>query len=162
MLSCQPAFGCFENARRNSPENLLYRLSGRGRTDGVRSGWKEAVIKAFHAALVLALLVPVLGASESAFAAGRSAGGRHQHHGHGRAIVTVPVFSPWYYPWPPYYYFPPEPEAPTVYIEQSSEPKESAQQPAYWYYCPESKGYYPDVKECPGGWQQLVSESPPS
>ncbi len=123
-------------------------------------------MKSRHAALIMALLVPVFGASGAAFAAGHGTGGKHQHHHHGRVIVTVPVYSPWYYPyyytWPPYYYFSPESEAQTVYIEQSSDQEENAQQPAYWYYCPESKGYYPDVKECPGGWQQLVSESPPS
>ncbi len=34
-----------------------------------------------------------------------------------------------------------------------------AQQPAYWYYCPNPPGYYPYVKECPPGWM-TVAPSP--
>src|ERR1700693_2583337 len=26
----------------------------------------------------------------------------------------------------------------------------------YWYYCPDSGGYYPDVQTCPSGWLQVV------
>jgi len=35
------------------------------------------------------------------------------------------------------------------------------QAPPAWYYCPESKAYYPYVKECPGGWQQVAPQPPP-
>lgn len=69
--------------------------------------------------------------------------------------------GPWYYP-PPYYYRPevvvvPAPQPP-VYIEQQQPaPAETTNRPAeqYWYYCAASKGYYPYVKECPGGWQKV-------
>jgi Domain of unknown function (DUF4124) len=26
----------------------------------------------------------------------------------------------------------------------------------YWYYCPDSGGYYPDAQTCPSGWLQVV------
>ncbi|HWZ70012.1 MAG TPA: DUF4124 domain-containing protein [Casimicrobiaceae bacterium] len=26
----------------------------------------------------------------------------------------------------------------------------------YWYYCPDSAGYYPDTQTCPSGWLQVV------
>lgn len=72
--------------------------------------------------------------------------------------------GPWYYP-PPYYYRPevvvvPAPQPP-VYIEQQQEaPVETAPQPSsqYWYYCAAAKGYYPYVKECPGGWQKVLPQ----
>lgn len=61
---------------------------------------------------------------------------------------------------PPYGYGYPYYPAPPVVIQQ--EPQEyinqSAPQPEqqYWYYCAESKGYYPYVKNCPGGWMKVV------
>ena len=72
--------------------------------------------------------------------------------------------GPWYYP-PPYYYRPevvvvPAPQPP-VYIEQQQEaPVETAPPPVaqYWYYCAGAKGYYPYVKECPGGWQKVLPQ----
>ena len=44
---------------------------------------------------------------------------------------------------------------PTVYVEQG--PAQAAPQPAqhYWYYCADSRAYYPYVKDCPGGWQRV-------
>lgn len=59
----------------------------------------------------------------------------------------------------PYYAAPPvlvEP-APQGYIELAP----ATPQPAYWYYCQSAGAYYPYVKECPGGWQQVVPQSPP-
>jgi hypothetical protein len=117
------------------------------------------------AAVMLALL-----SSGSAYAWG--------HHGpQVRFGVTVggPVwfgpgyYPPYYYPYyPPYYhdyapaYYPPMPVAPPVYIEQGeAQPAPAPQQQAYWYYCAEAKGYYPYVKECPGGWQRVSPQPPP-
>lgn len=65
-----------------------------------------------------------------------------------------------YFPSYPYYSAPPvvvQP-GPTTYIQQ--EPAAPAQD--YWYYCKDAGAYYPYVKECPGGWMQVVpSPSPP-
>jgi hypothetical protein len=51
------------------------------------------------------------------------------------------------------------PSAPPTYLQQAPQ----AQVPAenWWYYCADAKGYYPYVRECPGGWQR-VSPTPPS
>jgi len=80
-------------------------------------------------------------------------------HAHIRFGVFVGVpFYPWYAP----YYFPPPvvavPAAPTTYVEQGSAPAPS---PSYWYYCADSRTYYPYVKECPGGWMRVVPNATP-
>ncbi len=71
----------------------------------------------------------------------------------------------YYYPYYPHYYpyYPPSiitvPSSPPVYIERSSPPSSQPLATGYWYYCHNPKGYYPYVKECPAGWQQ-VSPTP--
>ncbi|UOA07291.1 hypothetical protein [Methylobacter sp. S3L5C] len=59
----------------------------------------------------------------------------------------------------PYYVYPPAviavPTAPPVYIQQA--PPVVQQNPSgYWYYCNNPQGYYPSIKECLGGWQQVA------
>lgn len=92
------------------------------------------------------------------------------HHSHSRVRIGiglhfgVPLAAfPYYYP-PPYYHYPPYypmtvvvPSQPTVYVEQGSQ---AAPQPAqgYWYYCADSRAYYPYVKDCPGGWQRVAPQ----
>lgn len=81
-----------------------------------------------------------------------------RYHSHARVGVFVgaPLW-PWYYP--PAYYYPPviavPAPPPPVYIEQ---PKPPAATQNYWYYCSNPEGYYPYVKECPGGWQQVAPQ----
>ena len=88
------------------------------------------------------------------------------HGGHYRYGVFIGAPYP-YYPWgyPPYYYYPPVitvPAAPTTYIEQGSpETGPAPQLQGYWYYCAESKTYYPYVKECAGRWQRVAPQPPP-
>lgn len=117
-------------------------------------------MKTFKAILLLTAVAATV-TSMSAFA----------HGGHARARVGVYIgapllFSPWYYPHPyGYYYYPPRvvvPAAPTVYIErgQAASPTQPTQ--AYWYYCPESKTYYPYVSQCAVPWQRVVPQPPPS
>ena len=43
----------------------------------------------------------------------------------------------------PYYVYPP-----TIPQPQTN----------YWYYCHDPDGYYPDVGECPNGWQQVAPQ----
>lgn len=87
-------------------------------------------------------------------------------HGHGHVslgIVIGPSWEPWHYrpygyPYPYYSYYPPIvviPAAPPVYVEQAPAPQTN-----YWYYCSASRTYYPYVKECPGGWQQVIPQPP--
>lgn len=111
---------------------------------------------------------------------GHSGGGGHVHSGVFRPVHNVhfgvfvggPVFWPGYYyapySYPPYYNYPldyspvvvePSPE----YIERGSPQGTAAQgqqSQGYWYYCAESKTYYPYVKECPGGWQRVTPQPP--
>jgi len=55
--------------------------------------------------------------------------------------------------WP--YYAAVVTEASPVYSEPAQE------QPYYWYYCQDAKGYYPYIKSCPGGWIPVVPNEPP-
>lgn len=104
----------------------------------------------------------------------RGGGHRHSYYRSGVDVVIGGSFwgPPWYYP--PYYYYQPYyspysypysyapavemPSSPPDYIEQS-QPDPPAPS-GVWFYCPESKTYYPYVKECPGGWQTVPSEPP--
>lgn len=95
-------------------------------------------------------------------------------HGRGHAefgFYFGPSFPGYYYP-PPYYpypYYPPTvvvPAQPPVYIEQGNPqpaPQQAPSSPAnnYWYHCDSPDGYYPYIKDCPGGWQR-VAPTPPS
>ena len=85
-------------------------------------------------------------------------------HAHFGVFIGAPVIAPWYYPapyYPPYYAYAPAPvvtaPAPPVYIEQQAPPA-APQQSSSWYYCPQSKGYYPYVRQCPGGWQRVPAQ----
>ena len=85
---------------------------------------------------------------------------------HGRVVVGVGFgfgFPSYYYPAPYYYpayypypYYPPTQvvvQQPPVYTE-----RQDVHEPGYWYYCAAAKGYYPYVKECPGGWQKVAPQ----
>ena len=87
-------------------------------------------------------------------------------------IYPRPYYSPFYYSpfyYPPAYYYPPAvvvPAQPPVYIERPAEnfepapapaPQAQAQASAY-YFCAASNAYYPYVRECPGGWQQVAPQ----
>lgn len=92
----------------------------------------------------------------------------HHHRGPRIGFYFGPGYygpSPYYYGGPGYYpyYAPPPvvvaPSPPPVYIEQApAAPQMAAPAPAQnnWYYCADSRSYYPYVKECPGGWQQVA------
>ena len=78
----------------------------------------------------------------------------------GAPFYSYPYYSyPYQYP----YYYPPAiitvPATPPVYIQRSPS---AAQQnpPGYWYYCNNPEGYYPYIKECPNGWQQVEPVPP--
>lgn len=98
----------------------------------------------------LLLFVVLVTASAASFA-----------HGRGRVQLGIhfgfPLYAPyWYYPPPPVYYYPVPvaPASPPVYVERNDNSQD-------WYYCEQTRGYYPYVKECPGGWKR-VPPAPPS
>lgn len=104
----------------------------------------------------LMMLLAATAASSVAFA---------QHgHGHRGPRVGVYIGGPlwWghpYYHAPSYYYVPtPIVQPSPVYIEQAPAPAVSAPAPAYWYYCRESQGYYPYVKDCPAAWERVAPQ----
>lgn len=110
----------------------------------------------------------LIGAALLLAAGSALADGRH-HRGSSVGIYVGPGFwgppiyrpyypRPYYYPGP--YYDAPiivQPAPPPVYIEQSNVITESTQESTnYWYYCRESKSYYPYVKDCKGEWQKVL------
>jgi len=80
----------------------------------------------------------------------------------GAPFYSYPYYSfPYQYP----YYYPPTvvtvPVTPPVYIQQSP-PVADKYPPGYWYYCSNPEGYYPYIKECQNGWQQVEPKPPAS
>jgi hypothetical protein len=70
----------------------------------------------------------------------------------GPYLYPGPVVDPYYVPQPVVVV----PAQPQVYIEQGGAAVEPAPESSqYWYYCHETRNYYPYVKECPGGWQKI-------
>ncbi len=113
------------------------------------------------------LLVWGAGVSSSALAQ------RHWHgHGwgggpHWGISIGVPLywpgFYPGYYPYPyaypgPIYTYP----APSAEYVERGVPQAAPAQPREesYYYCADSKSYYPYVRECPSGWQRVPVQPP--
>ena len=98
-------------------------------------------------------------------------GGHGGGHGgvHGGIWIGPGWWGPWWGGYPyygyggyPYGYY----SSPPVVIEQQSpsyDIPQQEEQPYYWYFCSESKAYYPYVKQCPGGWLKVVPapQTPP-
>ncbi len=90
----------------------------------------------------------------------------HRHHHHGRAVIFVGApFLYWSWPYgyyyapPPYYYGPdyaPHQEMPSVYVERF-DGTPTPQTPGE-IYCPSKQAYYPEVQDCPSGWQRIIRE----
>ena len=89
------------------------------------------------------------------------------HHFHrGRAVIFVGapfLFWSWpygyYYAPPPYYYGPDyvaREQLPEVYVEKF-DGTPTAQTPGD-IWCPGKQAYYPDVQDCPNGWQRIIRE----
>jgi hypothetical protein len=125
---------------------------------------REVMVLRFSLTLLLAFL------SFSPFAEGR--GNSHA------AIVVAPIFAPWYYNpfyynpfyYDPFYYDPfyyrrpllppPRRPMPPADVESMPAPTLPSTEPTYWY-CFNTKQYYPETTQCPGGWQQVVPRYPP-
>ena len=119
---------------------------------------------------VLALVIALAGITlaESALAGGYYRGGYYGgYRGYYGPRVTVGLGFGFGYPgygypyYAPYSYYPPYAspvvvqQQPTTYVEQPA-PQAQTQQPAgYWYYCDDSRAYYPYVKSCASGWQRV-------
>jgi hypothetical protein len=104
-------------------------------------------------AAVLFAVAGVVATTEPAMAHGRS----HVSVGVGFGFGYPYWGGPWGYP-PPYYYYPAPivVQQPVTYVEQNPQAVSApAADAGWWYYCDQSRGYYPYVRECPGGWQRV-------
>ncbi|HEY7986568.1 MAG TPA: hypothetical protein VIE17_06575 [Methylophilaceae bacterium] len=102
--------------------------------------------------------------------------------GHEHVGVGVYFGAPYhpYYPYGPYPYYPypypyayaPPPQVvvvpqqpPPTYIEQPQSSVAPAapgpQASNSWYHCDKPEGYYPYIKECPGGWKAVAPSPAP-
>jgi len=93
-------------------------------------------------------------------------------HGWGGHFGIWPLYFPGYfgYPLPLYpdnFFVDPisadsffiDTAAPVEFVEMTAPPADGAQSDN-WYYCKDPDGYYPYVKNCPGGWQSIPSKPP--
>jgi len=112
---------------------------------------------------LIALILLLAGALVSGAAFAQHRGGGRVHFG---VFVGAPLFwgYPFYYPPPPYAYYPAPvyyPASPPVYVERELAGPEAPAQ-SWWYYCEQTRGYYPYVKTCLGGWQRVPPAPPPA
>ncbi|KAF7962389.1 hypothetical protein AWV80_22365 [Cupriavidus sp. UYMU48A] len=87
------------------------------------------------------------------------------HHGHAAFVVGVGWPGWWgypYYGWPYPYSYPAyyDYAPPTQYIEQG-DGSDAPSANAWWYRCDQPSGYYPYVKNCPGGWHTVPAQPSP-
>jgi hypothetical protein len=120
---------------------------------------------------VFALALFTLMASDAAMAQHRGRGHGHSSGARLGIYLGLPLLGAAYYAshhpryYPPQYYYSPAPvvySAPPVYIEQSAvqaAPAPAPQAQADWYYCADSRSYYPYVSECPAGWQRVPAQA---
>ncbi len=87
------------------------------------------------------------------FRGGAHFGGFHRSRTHIGFFVGAPLFSSAYFPYYDYAYAPIY-SAPLAieYIEKEPQARSPND---YWYFCPDSKTYYPYVHDCSGGWQAV-------
>jgi hypothetical protein len=86
------------------------------------------------------------------------------HHGFGGPRIAIgigPFWGPYGYAYAYPYAYPYAYAYPPVVSQPSQQL--SIQPPSSlpsWYYCDNTKGYYPYVRQCPGGWRP-VAPTPP-
>jgi hypothetical protein len=119
--------------------------------------------------LKLAIIAATLAASAVSTPALANGGYRSGHsghggHGHWRSSFSLhlgaPLFWP-YYSYAPVYYPQPVVVAPApqvIYVEQAQQPVAPPPAQQYWYYCSSPEGYYPNVQQCPSGWQKILPQ----
>jgi hypothetical protein len=162
-----------ENSRVDAPSDTGETKILDSKLGQPRWSLERAVYRVRSAMLVLAAVFLAV-AWPAADAASRSGGTRHwsgsgtrsahphSHRGHrpyfrGAFIVGAPLYWPYaYYGHPPYYYAPDyvaRAEPPTVYIERfDGTPTAQSGE----IFCPSQNANYPQVEDCPGGWQRII------
>ena len=111
-----------------------------------------------NALLVLTVLGTLVSEADAAQFGNRGVP-RSTWHGHGHVFVSGFYFGGPYWPyyWGGPYYYGPAYEAtalpPSLYIEKfEGQPGADAGE----LYCPALAAHYPDVQDCPNGWQRIV------
>lgn len=138
-------------------------------------------MKVLHAIAIVTSLLALAGSAPAMAQHRGHFGGPRVSIGFGFGVpFGIPFgYHPYYYPpYPPYYYYPPMvvvPAAPLTYIERPENIQEQYQQqpqyqpqpqaqastaPSDWFYCPDSKTYYPYVQQCAGEWQRVTPHPP--
>ena len=96
---------------------------------------------------------------------GAQAAGPAHHHHHWRSspprVVYVRPYPRYVYvpiaTYPSYSYYSPPP--PVTYIEQPQAYPDPGYAPgasSTRFFCPELRRFYPEVRQCPGGWMQVL------
>jgi hypothetical protein len=153
-----------------------FKLSN-GSLESLPIGGKEQQMRFLKAVLLAAVLAaataPGIADARGGHGGGHFGGFRGGGFGLGVGLglaIGVPFFAASYYA--PPYYAPPYPYAPDYGYAPAYAAPQQYSQPAYprpapvqqasnsWYFCPSSNGYYPYVRECPGGWQQVAPQPP--
>ena len=111
---------------------------------------------------------------------GHGHGGHHGGHSSFSGSVWIGPgwggWDPWWGGWGPWgggwgpgwgapYYYGNYWQPPAVYQGESPayvEPSPQAEEQTYWYFCPDSRNYYPYVRQCPNGWMKVVPPTAPS
>lgn len=95
-------------------------------------------------------------------------GGWHGGHWSGNIWIGPGWgWGPWWwgpgYPYYPYYSYYPYYASPGAVEQQPIYTEEAPQRhrQSYWYYCEDSRAYYPYVKQCPKGWMKVVPSPVP-
>ncbi len=127
----------------------------------------------FSLIVILSIIVPAYAYGGGYYRGGYYYGGYYHggyYHGGGHVIVNGGFwFGPgwgwgprWWgpagYPYPYHSYPPYVIQQPSLYEMQAPQ----QHQEYYWYFCPDSKNYYPYVKQCPKGWLKVVPPKGPS
>ena len=108
--------------------------------------------------IALTMAAPGMMAQEASAHRDRTEASRH-HHRHvtrlATGIVVVPALVPRvYYTYPSFWY----PGFPPLYATPApmTAPNYATDASGYAYFCPDSRRYYPDVRECPSPWLAVV------
>lgn len=118
-------------------------------------------MRSWKAAWALAMVLAAMTWSSVALA---HHGGHYRTRAHIGVFIGAPAFyypPPFYYYPAPYYYYPPVvavPASPPAYIERGNGSSSPEPSQGTWYYCPETRAYYPYVKQCAGGWQRVPAQ----
>ncbi|MBI3370188.1 MAG: hypothetical protein HY017_00325 [Betaproteobacteria bacterium] len=116
------------------------------------------MMKTSVAAFAVLATIAVLALPDEAWA---RRGGARSGHFHRNVLRPAFVGGALFYPWPYSYHFYPLPSGfrepgRVVYVEQFS--GTLTPDTIDWIYCPSLTASYPEVTDCPGGWQRVIPQ----